>query len=84
MIDPIVIKYKLILYTKNTLIGIFHAQRLLEEYLKSWVKKTWEKYLGYIAKTHMGSIGYITFIFDSQDDQMKVAMQEPWFGVIRL
>jgi hypothetical protein len=58
----------------------FRARKLGHEVeLKRWTSQTWEPLLGYTPLNYVDAHGYITFVFSSSKDHIKVTMGGPSF-----
>jgi hypothetical protein len=60
------VKNVILQYFDRDFIGKFNGgSNISEKALKGWMDKKWAKILGYAPKTHMGSRGFVTFLFKS-------------------
>jgi hypothetical protein len=57
------------LYHTTTMVGKFNGGLIYENLMSRWVRRVWNKYIGYAYVFHLSSMGYIIIVFQSKMDK---------------
>ena len=74
VVDLTLFEDKVLHYTSR-----FHGKRFNEKRLQKWVNRTWDHILCTTPLTHVGVREYNTFVSTTMEDQLKIAIEGPWF-----